>query len=197
MKWWLCSRTWMSGGRRRVEYRFLILGKHTSVYSVNWEVGSHEMQFWRVKELKKAGSSLKTASSKHVSIKILSASWSLKSQAKVYQEPGSTNRKLLTKLHLQKIAYMEWKQVQDPGEGCRNIACMCRDDVGKIKARLQLWLERDIKSNKSNYCCIGTKSLSKENMDSVLSKVSDLVAADTDKAEMLTTCFCLSVHQRL
>lgn len=36
-----------------------------------------------------------------------------------------------------------------------------------------------------------------ENMDSVLSKVSEVVAADTDEAEMLTTCFCFSVHQRL
>ncbi|RMC07279.1 hypothetical protein DUI87_16736 [Hirundo rustica rustica] len=71
------------------------------------------------------------------------------------------------------IAYMEWKQVQDPGEECRNIACMCRDDVGNVKAQLQLRLGRDIKSNESNYCCIGTKSLSKENMDSVLRKVRE------------------------
>lgn len=86
----------------------------------------------------------------------------------MYQEPGLKSRQLLTKLHLQEIAYVGWKQVQDSGEECRNIVCMCRGDVGKVKAQLQLWLGRDIKSNKSNYCCIGTKSLNKENVDSVL-----------------------------
>lgn len=108
----------------------------------------------------------------------------------MYQEPGLASRELVTKLHLQKVADMRWKQVQDTREEFRNTACTYSDDVRKAKAQLQLRLARDIKVNKnSNYCCISTKRLDKEKMGSVLSKVGDLVAADTGKAEMLIAFF--------
>lgn len=96
----------------------------------------------------------------------------------------------MTKLHLLKVAARRWKQVQDTREEFRNIACKCRHDVRKVKAQLQLRLARDIKGNKkSSYCCISAKRPDKEKVGSVLSKVGDLVAEDTDKTEMLIAFF--------
>lgn len=96
----------------------------------------------------------------------------------------------MTRLHLQKVADRRGKNVQDTREEFRSIASTCRDNARKAKAQLLLRLARDIKGKRKNiYCCIPTKRLDKEKVGSVLSKIGDLVVADTDKAEVLIIFF--------
>lgn len=65
-------------------------------------------------------------------------------------------------------------------EEYRNIAWACRNADGKVKAQLELKSAKDFGDNKKSFCdYTDSKRTSKENVDSLLKEVSNLVTVNT------------------
>jgi len=58
--------------------------------------------------------------------------------------------------------YRQWKQGQVTWEKYRDAAWLCRDGIGKAKARMELNLARDAKNNKGFYRYVSQKRKIKE-----------------------------------
>ena len=67
---------------------------------------------------------------------------------------------------------------------------MCRDEVRRSKARLELNLARDTKNNKKGfYRYVSQKKMVKERVPLLMSKYGNFVSMDEEKAEVLNNIF--------
>jgi len=87
------------------------------------------------------------------------------------------------------------KQGQVSWEEYRDTAWLCRDEVRRAKAQLELNLARDAKSKEQGfYRYVSQKRKDKESVCLLMSKTGKLVTTDEEKAEVLNNFFCLSLH---
>ncbi|KFV69128.1 hypothetical protein N307_09661, partial [Dryobates pubescens] len=83
----------------------------------------------------------------------------------------------------------KWKEGQASWEEHRDVAWLCRNEVRKAKAQLELNLARDVKKNKKGFCRhIDQKRKVKENVP-LMSNSGELVSTDEEKAEILNNFF--------
>jgi len=74
---------------------------------------------------------------------------------------------------------------------------LCRDEVRRAKAQLELNLARDAKNNKKGfYRHVNQKRMVKESVPPQVNKNSNLVSTDKEKAEVLNF-FASSLHWQL
>ncbi|PKU32580.1 nedd4-binding protein 2-like 2 [Limosa lapponica baueri] len=103
-----------------------------------------------------AGRSLRTLSIEHKSCK---------KSSKKGKRPAWLSQDLLVKLKGKKELQRQFKQDQVSWEEYRDSAWLCRDEVKKAKAQLELNLERDAKNNKKGfYRYINQKRKAKESV---------------------------------
>ena len=75
------------------------------------------------------------------------------------------NKDLLVILKCKKEMHRQWNQGRVSWEEYREAAQMCRDEIRKAKAQLELNLARDAKNNKKGfYTYVGQKRKIKENV---------------------------------
>ncbi|PKU34089.1 rna-directed dna polymerase from mobile element jockey-like [Limosa lapponica baueri] len=86
--------------------------------------------------------------------------------------------------------HRKWKKGQASWEEYRDVARLCRDEVRKAKAQLELNSARDVKKNKKGfYRYINQKRKVKGNVPPVMSNSGELVSTDEEKAEVLNNFF--------
>ncbi|KGL73735.1 hypothetical protein N309_09201, partial [Tinamus guttatus] len=106
------------------------------------------------------------------------------------RRPAWIGKEFLGKLNETKSTYVMWKKDQATWEEYRNIVRKCRDATRKAKARLESELARDVRDNKKGfYKYSSSKRKTRENVGLLLNGVGDLVAEDTEKAELLNAFF--------
>ncbi|CAM5135316.1 unnamed protein product [Eretmochelys imbricata] len=71
--------------------------------------------------------------------------------SKYGRRPAWLNREILADLNHKKEAHKKWKIGQMTREEYKNIARGCRSEIRKAKSHLEVWLARDIKSNKKGF----------------------------------------------
>jgi len=80
----------------------------------------------------------------------------------------------------------QWKQGQISWEEYRDAAWLCKDEVRRAKAQLELSLARDAKNNKKGfYRYVSQKRKVKERVPTLMSNTGKLVTMDEKKAEVL------------
>ncbi|KFO79625.1 hypothetical protein N303_03515, partial [Cuculus canorus] len=100
------------------------------------------------------------------------------------------SRELLVKLKKKKELHRQCKQGQGTWGVYRDTARLCRDEVRKAKAQLELNLAREVKTNKKGFCrCINHKRKIKENVPPLATGNGDHVSTDDEKAEVLNNFF--------
>ncbi|PKU43628.1 hypothetical protein llap_6060 [Limosa lapponica baueri] len=86
------------------------------------------------------------------------------------KRPAWMSQDLLGKLKGKKEIHRQWKQEQVSWEEYRDAAQLCKDDVRKAKAQLELKLARDTKNNKGFYR-VEIRTLATTNMSVSLTSV--------------------------
>ena len=82
--------------------------------------------------------------------------------------------------------HWKWKQGQVPWEEYKEAARLCRDEVRKAKAQLELNLPRDARENKKGFCrSLNQKKKVQEAVPPLMSDTGKLVTAEKGKAEVL------------
>ncbi|KFM02772.1 hypothetical protein AS27_04311, partial [Aptenodytes forsteri] len=117
---------------------------------------------------------------------------SCKESGKEGKRPARMSQDLLVKLKGKKEMHRQWKQGQVSWEKYRDTARLCRDEVRKAKARLELNLARDAKNRKKGfYRYVSQKRKVKESVPTPtpMSKTGKLVTTDKEKAEVLNSFF--------
>ncbi|KFQ86553.1 hypothetical protein N337_12956, partial [Phoenicopterus ruber ruber] len=113
-----------------------------------------------------------------------------KKTSKGGKRPAWLSRDLLVKLKGKKEMHKQWKQGRVSWEEYRDAARLCRDEVRKAKARLELNLARDTKNNKKAfYRYVNQKRKVKESIPPLKSRSGKLVSTDEEKAEVLNDFF--------
>ncbi|KFZ50921.1 hypothetical protein N321_00760, partial [Antrostomus carolinensis] len=106
------------------------------------------------------------------------------------KRPAQQSQDLLVKLKGKVELHRQWKQGQVSWKEYRNIARLCRGEVMKAKAQLELNLARDARKNKKGfYSYVNQKRKAKESISPLMSNNSDLVTTDEEKAEVLNNFF--------
>ncbi|KFQ76863.1 hypothetical protein N335_14424, partial [Phaethon lepturus] len=113
-----------------------------------------------------------------------------KKSGKEGKRPAWLSRDLLGKLKGRKEMHKQWKQRQGSWDGYSNAARLCRDEVRRAKAQLELNLAREAKNNKSSfYRYVSHKRRAKESTPSLMSKTDKLATTDEEKTEVLNNDF--------
>jgi len=98
----------------------------------------------------------------------------------------------MVKLKGKRELHRQWKQGQVSWEEYRDAAWLCRDEVRRAKAWLELNLARVTENNKGFYRYVNWKRKIKESVhprSPQMNKNSDLVSTDEEKAEELHNFF--------
>ncbi|KFQ17180.1 hypothetical protein N331_12325, partial [Merops nubicus] len=106
------------------------------------------------------------------------------------RRPAWLSRELLVRLKEKMRLHRHWKQGQVSWEEHRDTAWLCRDEVRKAKAQMELNLARDAKENRKGfYRYIIQKRKVKEGISSLKNSNEELVTTDEEKAEVLNKFF--------
>ncbi|PKU40746.1 rna-directed dna polymerase from mobile element jockey-like [Limosa lapponica baueri] len=106
------------------------------------------------------------------------------------RRPAWLSRELLKKLKWKKEVYSEWKKGQTAWEDYKNAIRVCKDEMRKAKASLELKLARGVKVNKMGFFnYIGGKRKMRENVSPLLNETGTTVTEDAEKAELLNAFF--------
>ncbi|KFR07593.1 hypothetical protein N306_10821, partial [Opisthocomus hoazin] len=104
-----------------------------------------------------------------------------KKSGKEGKRPAWLSRDLLVKLKGKRELHRQWKQGQISWEEYREAARLCRDEVKRAKAWLELNLARDAKNNKKGfYGYVSQKKKVKESVPPLMSKNGNLVSTDEE-----------------
>ncbi|PKU33295.1 rna-directed dna polymerase from mobile element jockey-like [Limosa lapponica baueri] len=113
-----------------------------------------------------------------------------KKSGKGSRRPAWLSRELLKKLKWKKEVYTEWKKGLTTWEDERNAVRVCRDEMRKAKASLELNLARDVKVNKKGFFkYIGGKRNRRENVGLLLNETGAMVTEDAEKVKLLNAFF--------
>ncbi|KFO79036.1 hypothetical protein N303_02326, partial [Cuculus canorus] len=100
------------------------------------------------------------------------------------------SRDLLVKLKKKKELHRHCKQGQRTWDVYRDVAWLCRDEVGKAKEQLELNLAREVKTNRKGfYRYINKKRKIKKNRLPLMTGNGDHVSTNEEKAEVLNKFF--------
>ncbi|KGL90612.1 hypothetical protein N301_11197, partial [Charadrius vociferus] len=106
------------------------------------------------------------------------------------RKPAWMNKELLDMTRRKKEAYREWKQGRVAWEEYRGITRAARDGVRQAKAQIELYLARDIKTNKKSFFkYVSEKRKTRENVGPLQKETQELVTRDRDRAEVLNNFF--------
>ncbi|KFQ62135.1 hypothetical protein N334_11299, partial [Pelecanus crispus] len=113
-----------------------------------------------------------------------------KKSGKEGKRPAWLSQDLLVKLKSKRELHRQWKQGQVSWGEYRETARLCREEVRKAKARMELNLARDVKNNKKGfYRYVNHKRKVKESVPPLMNKKGNLVSTDEEKAEVLNNFF--------
>ena len=105
---------------------------------------------------------------------------------------------LLLRLWKKKRVYVLWKKGQATWGDYKEVAKVCREEVQKAKAQLELRLATAVKENKKSfYKYISGKRRSKENFHPSLDAVGNMTTEDKEKPEVLNTFFTSAFHRQI
>ena len=100
------------------------------------------------------------------------------------------NHELLLTLQKKKRVYVLWKKGQATWGDYKEVPKVCREEVRKAKAQLELRLATAVKENKKSfYKYIISKRRTKENFHPLLDAVGNVTTEDKDNAEVLNAFF--------
>ena len=100
------------------------------------------------------------------------------------------NWELLLRLQKKKRVYVLWKKGQATWGDYKEVAKVCREEVRKAKAQLELILATAVKENKKSfYKYINGKRRTKENFHPLLDAVENVTTEDKEEAEVLSAFF--------
>ena len=101
------------------------------------------------------------------------------------------NRELLLRLWKKKRACVLWKKGQETWGDYKRVAKVCRKEVRKAKARLELRLATAVvkENKKSFYKYINGMRRTKENFHPLLDAAGNVATEDKEKAEVLNAFF--------
>ncbi|KFR09813.1 hypothetical protein N306_03128, partial [Opisthocomus hoazin] len=106
------------------------------------------------------------------------------------KRPAWLRQEMLVKLRKKRELHRQWKQGLASWEEYREASRLCRDEVRKAKAQLELNLARDAKNNKKGfYRYVSRKKMVKESVPLLMSETGKLATADEEKAEVLNNFF--------
>ncbi|KFP56376.1 hypothetical protein N322_05521, partial [Cariama cristata] len=113
-----------------------------------------------------------------------------KKSDKERKRPAWLNHDLLVKLKGKKEMHRQWKQGLVSWEEHRDAARLCRDDIRKVKAWLELNFVRKAKNNQKGFFrYVSQKRKLEEIIPPLMSKTRKLVTTDEEKAEVLNNFF--------
>ncbi|KFQ42915.1 hypothetical protein N333_08226, partial [Nestor notabilis] len=106
------------------------------------------------------------------------------------RRPPWMDKELLRKLRGKKEAFRRWKQGQATWEDYTNAVWEARDQVRKAKAQLELYLARDVKSNRKDfYRYVANERQGRDNVGPLRKLSGGLATLDLEKAEVLKDFF--------
>ncbi|PKU44762.1 glycerol kinase [Limosa lapponica baueri] len=113
-----------------------------------------------------------------------------KKSGKGSRRPAWLSRELLKKLKWKKEVYSAWKKGLTTQEDYKNAVRVCRDEMRKAKASLELNLAKDVKVNRKGFFeYIGGKRKTRENVGPLLNETGAMVTEDAEKVELLNAFF--------
>src|SRR5699024_5407127 len=107
-------------------------------------------------------------------------------------------RELLLRLRKKKRVYILWKKGQTTWGDYKEDAKVCREEVRKAKAQLELRLATAIKENKKSfYKYINDKRRTKENFHPLLDAAGNVTTEDKEKTEVLNAFFTSTFNRQI
>ena len=106
------------------------------------------------------------------------------------RRPLWMSRELLLRLRKKKRVYVLWKKGQAIRGDYKEVAKVCREEVRKAKAQLELRLATAVKENKKSfYKYISGKRRTKDNFYPLTDAAGNVTTEDKEKAEVLNAFF--------
>ncbi|XP_042743410.1 uncharacterized protein LOC122188845 [Lagopus leucura] len=106
------------------------------------------------------------------------------------RRPVWMSRELLSRLRKKKRVYVLWKRGQAGRGDYKEVAKVCREEVRKAKAHLELRLATAVKQNKKSfYKYINGKRKTKDNLYPLIDAAGHVTTDDKEKAEVLNAFF--------
>ncbi|KAK4810854.1 hypothetical protein QYF61_008826 [Mycteria americana] len=106
------------------------------------------------------------------------------------RRPAWLNRELWLELRKNRRVYDLWKKVQATQEDHKDVVRLCREEIRRAKAQLELNLATAVKDNKKCfYKYINNRRRAKENLHPLLDAGANIVTKAEEKAEVLNAFF--------
>ena len=108
------------------------------------------------------------------------------------------NQELLLNLWKKKRVCVLWKKGQATWGDYKEVAKVCREEVRKAKAQLELRLATAVKENKKCFHkYINSKRRTKENFHPLLDAAGNVTTEDKEKAEVLNAFFTSAFNSQI
>ena len=102
------------------------------------------------------------------------------------------------RLWKKKRVYVLWKKGQATQGDYKEVAKVCREEVRKAKAQLELRLATAVKENKKCFHkYINSKRRTKENFHPLLDAAGNVTTEDKEKAEVLNAFFTSAFNSQI
>ena len=102
------------------------------------------------------------------------------------------------RLWKKKRVYVLWKKGQATWGDCKQVAKICRVEVRKARAQLELRLATAVKENKKSfYKYISGKRRTKDNFHPLLDAVGNVTTEDKAKTEVLNAFFTSAFNSQI